>query len=176
MKIDNQVMEDAHVLMHPTRYRIAELLSEKSMNIHELSEALGKEERLVFYHLSILEEHGFVNGNFKTLQEANFKEIATKRYGMTKKGCFSYNLIILDTERIGTNEKDLFKHPELKRKLVREYSATEKVDAVLSKLKGRYNTFSTETRSHFLQKKTADEPSKNRRLIRTEKKMCPFTY
>jgi DNA-binding transcriptional ArsR family regulator len=139
MKIDNPVVKDAHVLLHPTRYKIAELLSENPMHLRELSEALGKEIRLISYHLFVLEEHGFVNGKFEFPQEANSdsnsKEITMKQYGVTKKGRFSYNLIILDKERIEADENDPFRHPESKRELVRVYSPTEKVDGVLSELK-----------------------------------------
>ena len=135
MKVNNHLMADAHVLMHPTRFRIAQLLSEKPMHIRELSEALEKEKRLVSYHLFILEEHGFVNGEFKFPEMANSMGIATNHYGMTKKGRFSYNLFILDKDMVGADKYNPFEPLELKREMVREYSATEKVVEVLSELK-----------------------------------------
>jgi len=136
MNVDNQLMKEVHALLHPTRYKIAALLSERPMNIRELTEALGKEKRLISYHLFILEEHGFVNGEFKVSKKANLKEITTKQYGVTEKGRLSYNLIILDEEkRIEGDEHNPFKEPELKQEMVREYSATEKVDGVLYELK-----------------------------------------
>jgi DNA-binding transcriptional ArsR family regulator len=135
MKIEDRLVEDAHALLHPTRYKMVELLSQRSMHIRELSEALEKEDRIVFYHLSILEEHGFVKGDFQVHKNQNIKEITRKHYGMTEKGRFSYNLIILDKERIEDNEKDAFRPREFKKKMVREYHATEKVDRMLLELK-----------------------------------------
>ena len=135
MNGNNQLMAEAHVLLHPTRYKIAELLSEKTMHLRELSAALGKEKRLVSYHLFILEEHGFVNGELKMHVASNANEIRTKHYGVTEKGRFSYNLVILDKERIEADKNNLFEPPELKLEMVREYRATEKVDGVLSELK-----------------------------------------
>jgi DNA-binding transcriptional ArsR family regulator len=136
MNIDNQLMKEAHALLHPTRYKIAALLSESPMSIKELTEALGKEKRLISYHLFILEEHGFVNGEFKVSKKANLKELTAKQYGVTEKGRLSYNLIILDEEkRIEGGEHNPFKEPELKQEMVRKYRATEKVDGVLYELK-----------------------------------------
>jgi DNA-binding transcriptional ArsR family regulator len=135
MNIDNRLMRDVHVLLHPTRYKIAELLSEKPMNIRELRESMRKEKRLISYHLFILEEHGFVNGEFKLPKKTHSNEIKMKQYGVTEKGRFSYNLIILDKEWIAADKHNPFEQPELKRELVREYSTTVKVDGVLSELK-----------------------------------------
>ena len=64
-KLDVKLLEDAHVLLHPTRYRIVELLAEKPMHIDALATALGMEKRLVSYHLLKLEEHGFVTREYE---------------------------------------------------------------------------------------------------------------
>ena len=135
MNSDMQLMVEAHILLHPTRYKIAELLSEKTMHLRELSVALGKEKRLVSYHLFILEEHGFVNGELKMHGASDAQEGRTKHYGVTEKGRFSYNLVILDKERIDDYKNDQLERPKVRREMVREYRETEKVDNLLSELK-----------------------------------------
>ena len=57
--LDETLLEDAHIFLHPVRYRIMELLAEQPMHINALSSALGMERRLVAYHLAILEERRF---------------------------------------------------------------------------------------------------------------------
>ena len=70
MDIEDRLVKEAHILLHPTRYRIAKLLAEKPRHISELIEALGEDGRLVSYHLLTLEEHGFVSSKFDFPQEA----------------------------------------------------------------------------------------------------------
>ena len=64
-KVDTKLLEDAHVLLHPTRYRIVVLLAEQPMHLDALATALGMERRLVSYHLLKLEEHGFVTSEYE---------------------------------------------------------------------------------------------------------------
>ncbi|MDI6811058.1 MAG: hypothetical protein QMD80_05205 [archaeon] len=44
MKIEDRLVEEAHVLLHPVRFRIVELLAEKPMHINAISNALGEEK------------------------------------------------------------------------------------------------------------------------------------
>jgi len=44
MKIGDNLIKDVHVLLHPIRCRIVELLAEKPMHISEISKALGEEK------------------------------------------------------------------------------------------------------------------------------------
>ena len=46
-KRDAKLLEDAHILMHPTRYRIVELLAEKPRHIDWISRALDVKRGLV---------------------------------------------------------------------------------------------------------------------------------
>jgi DNA-binding transcriptional ArsR family regulator len=48
----------------PIRYRLLELLVEQPRHINALSNALDMERRLVSYHLTTLEEHGFVTSKY----------------------------------------------------------------------------------------------------------------
>jgi len=59
--IEGKLLEDAHVLMHPTRYKITELLAEKPMHIDGISRALDVKKGLIAYHLATLEERGLLN-------------------------------------------------------------------------------------------------------------------
>ena len=85
MKFDNDLLKDVHVLLHPMRCKIVELLAEKPMHINEISNALGKERRLVSYHLLTLEEHGFLSSNYEISELAKSKGKAIRKYGVTGK-------------------------------------------------------------------------------------------
>jgi len=85
MKIEDRLVEEAHVLLHPIRFRIVELLNEKPMHINGLSKALGEERRLVSYHLLALEEYGFVNSKYEISEEPKSKGKAIRKYWVTNK-------------------------------------------------------------------------------------------
>ena len=59
--LEDKLLEDAHILTHPVRNRIMELLAEQPMHINALSRALFEERRLAAYHLATLEERGLLN-------------------------------------------------------------------------------------------------------------------
>lgn len=84
-KVEDSFVEDAHVLLHPIRFRIVELLIEKPMHINVISKAMGEERRLVSYHLLTLEEHGFVKSEYKISEEPKSKGKALKVYWVTGK-------------------------------------------------------------------------------------------
>lgn len=85
MKIEAGLVNDAHVLLHPIRYRIVQLLTEKSMHINEISKAMGEERRLVSYHLLTLEEHGFVSSKYEISENPKSKGKAIRRYWVNGK-------------------------------------------------------------------------------------------
>ena len=85
MKIEDGLVKEVHVLLHPMRYRIVELLTEKPMHINEISKALGEERRLVSYHLLTLEEYGFLNSNYEISEQPKSKGKAIRKYSMTGK-------------------------------------------------------------------------------------------
>jgi predicted ArsR family transcriptional regulator len=84
MKIEDD-LKDAHVLLHPMRFRIVELLAKKPMHINELSNALGEERRLVSYHLLTLEEYGFVSSKYELSEQPKSKGKAIKKYWVTER-------------------------------------------------------------------------------------------
>ena len=142
MKIDEGPLKEARILLHPMRYRIAELLAEKPMHIRELIEALGEDRRLVSYHLLTLEEHGFISSEFDLPQETiTTRQTDNKRYSVTGKSRISCQFLILEAEGLlgdSRTTRELHaagKLQDLKGKVTRKYSATEKAEGVLSELK-----------------------------------------
>ncbi|MHC1599262.1 MAG: ArsR/SmtB family transcription factor [Candidatus Methanospirareceae archaeon] len=85
MKIEDDLVKDAHVLFHPIRYRIVELLAEKPMHINQISKAMGEERRLVSYHLLALEESGFVSSKYEISESPKSKGKAIRKYWVTDK-------------------------------------------------------------------------------------------
>jgi DNA-binding transcriptional ArsR family regulator len=85
MTIEDDLLKEVHVLLHPIRYRIVELLAEKPMHINEMSNTLGKERRLVSYHLLTLEEHGFLSSNYEISEQPKSKGKALRKYKVTEK-------------------------------------------------------------------------------------------
>jgi DNA-binding transcriptional ArsR family regulator len=85
VSIDEELLNDAHILLHPLRYRIMEQLSDEEMHINALSDRLGEERRLVSYHLLILEEQGFLESNYEISEYPKSKGKAIKRYKPTEK-------------------------------------------------------------------------------------------
>ncbi len=85
MKIKEALLKEVRVLLHPMRYRIVELLTEKSMHINEISKVLGEERRLVSYHLLILEKYGFLTSNYEMSEQLKSKGKAIRKYSVTEK-------------------------------------------------------------------------------------------
>ena len=85
MKIEDDLIEEVHMLLHPIRYRIIELLTEKPMHINEISKALREERRLVSYHLLTLEEHGFLSSKYEISEQPKSKGRAIRKYMETGK-------------------------------------------------------------------------------------------
>ncbi len=137
MNIEDTLVKSTHILLHPLRYRIAELLTERSMTLREITEALGEDRRLVSYHLLILEEHGFLCGELEFPKGGISSGKTTKKYGVTEKVGISYQLLILEEEGFLGDTNTYSKLPELKGKVIRKYHATEKAEEVISELKTR---------------------------------------
>jgi DNA-binding transcriptional ArsR family regulator len=78
--LEDELLEDAHIFLHPVRYRLVELLAEKPMHINALASALGLERRLATYHLALLEERGFVTSKYEILEGPKMKGKALRMY------------------------------------------------------------------------------------------------
>lgn len=85
MKLKEELVKDAHVLLHPIRFRVVEILAEKPMHINEIAKAMGEERRLVTYHLAMLEESGFLTSKYEISEEKKSKGKALRKYTVTDK-------------------------------------------------------------------------------------------
>lgn len=85
MKLEDTLIEEAHVLLHPIRFRIVELLIENPMHINAISKTLGEERRLISYHLLALEECGFVGSKYEISENPKSRGKAIRKYWVTKK-------------------------------------------------------------------------------------------
>jgi DNA-binding transcriptional ArsR family regulator len=85
MKIEEGLVTDAHILLHPIRYRIVELLADKPMHINEISKAMGEERRLVSYHLLTLEQYGFVSSKYEISEHPKSRGKAIRKYWVNGK-------------------------------------------------------------------------------------------
>ena len=85
MAIEDKLVKEAHVLVHPIRFRIVELLLKNPMHINEISQALGEERRLVSYQLDLLEEYGFVKSKHELSTKPKLKGRAIRTYWVTDK-------------------------------------------------------------------------------------------
>jgi DNA-binding transcriptional ArsR family regulator len=68
-----RLIEESHVLLHPVRFQIVNLLAKKPMHISDITKAMGEERPLVSYHLDTLEEYGFVNSKYEISEESKLK-------------------------------------------------------------------------------------------------------
>jgi predicted transcriptional regulator len=84
-QLEGQLIMDAHVLVHPIRFRIVELLRENPMHINSISKALGEERRLVSYHLQILETYGFLSSKYEISEQEKSKGKAIRKFWITDK-------------------------------------------------------------------------------------------
>ena len=85
VKLDDKRLQESHILLHPIRFRLVEMLTQKPMFINELSKAIGEERRLVSYHLRTLEDYGFVSSRYEISEEKKSKGKALRRYWVTDK-------------------------------------------------------------------------------------------
>jgi DNA-binding transcriptional ArsR family regulator len=85
IKMEDRLVKDAHVLLHPIRFRIVELLAEKPIHINGISKAMGEERRLVSYHLLTLEECGFVKSKYEISESPKSRGKAIRKYWVTDK-------------------------------------------------------------------------------------------
>ncbi|MBN1762114.1 MAG: winged helix-turn-helix transcriptional regulator [Methanomicrobia archaeon] len=82
---EDALIRDAHVLLHPIRFRIVELLAKKPLHINAISKAMAEERRLVSYHLLALEEAGFVASKYEISELPKSKGKAIRVYWVTDK-------------------------------------------------------------------------------------------
>ena len=74
-------------MLHPIRWKIINALKRENrpMYIDEIAKLIGEDRRLVSFHLSTLEEHKFLNSEFKLLKKPQSKGKAGRFYELTDK-------------------------------------------------------------------------------------------
>lgn len=84
--VKSELYRDVVVAVHPLRLKIMTLLEEKpKLHINAIAESINEDRRLVSYHLSVLEEHGFVRSSFQILKKAASKGRIGRVYELTEK-------------------------------------------------------------------------------------------
>lgn len=83
--IEGELLEDAHIITHPVRYQIVELVGKRPMYINALSRALGEKKGLVAYHLAVLQERGFMKSKYEIFVLLNPGGLAIRVYTVTDK-------------------------------------------------------------------------------------------
>jgi predicted ArsR family transcriptional regulator len=83
--LDGKLLEDAHIVTHPVGSQIIELLAEKPMHIDALSRALAVERGLIAYHLTTLQERGFVKSKYGIFILLDQRVTALRVYRVTDK-------------------------------------------------------------------------------------------
>jgi DNA-binding transcriptional ArsR family regulator len=83
--LEGQPLEDAHIVKHPVRHRIVELLAKRPMPFDALSRALDEKRGLVAYHLMALQERGFVKSNYGIFLLLDQRITALRVYRLTDK-------------------------------------------------------------------------------------------
>ena len=94
--MEDTIVKDAHVLLHPIRFRIVELLADNPLHINGISKAMGEERRLISYHLLTLEEYGFVDSKYEISEQPKSKGKAIRKYWVTDK----VNSVISELKKI----------------------------------------------------------------------------
>jgi predicted ArsR family transcriptional regulator len=84
--LDEELLEDSQIFLHPLRYRLLELvLAEQPMHVEGISRALDVKGGLVAYHLMALQERGFVKSKYEHLFMLEQRGTAIKVYTVTDK-------------------------------------------------------------------------------------------
>jgi len=80
-------VKSIHLLTHPIRYKIVSALrrSPGSMFIAQMAEAIDVNPRLVSFHLGVLLEKGYVEGDWQVSLLPRSKGKAVKNYKLTQK-------------------------------------------------------------------------------------------
>ena len=85
--MSEKTIKDGILMLHPIRWKILMALKEKNkaMYIDPIAEMIGEERRLVSFHLSTLEEKGFLESEFKIVTKPKSKGKAGRFYNLTPK-------------------------------------------------------------------------------------------
>ncbi|MGD0330095.1 MAG: winged helix-turn-helix domain-containing protein [Nitrososphaeria archaeon] len=70
---NEKTIKDGVLVLHPMRWKIINALKEDGQPryIDQIAEKIGADRQLVSFHLSTLEENGFVKSQFKFIERPN---------------------------------------------------------------------------------------------------------
>ena len=84
--IDQEMVKSGIIMLHPIRLKILHVLEEKGeMYIESIAEDTGIDRRLISFHLSTLQNNGFLESVFKVVQEPHSKGKAGRFFKLTPK-------------------------------------------------------------------------------------------
>lgn len=80
-------IKESAICLHPIRWKILNTLAnaESPMYIDAIATKLNEERRLVSFHLITLQEHGYLESEFKVVQEPHSKGKAGRFFKITAK-------------------------------------------------------------------------------------------
>ena len=86
MKTQSDIYSEDYILIHPLRRRIINLLQNGEAYITKIARKLemGSKDRLIGFHLKVLEKNGFVTGRYD-LENPNTVPIIVRYYCLTPK-------------------------------------------------------------------------------------------
>ena len=85
--MSEKIVKEGLIMLHPIRWDILVALKEvgKEMYIDPIADRIGKDRRLVSFHLATLEEYGFLESEFKVVDKPKSKGKAGRFYKLTPK-------------------------------------------------------------------------------------------
>ncbi len=94
--MDN-ILEMAQVVMEPTRWKIMNSLHGSSKYIGQIATNITSDRSNVAYHLSILEQNGLVNSEYRILVPPHSKGKAARFYSVNTQ---TYTLFLKELEEL----------------------------------------------------------------------------
>jgi len=85
--MSDDTIREGTTMLHPVRWKILTVLKAKGieMYIDQIADAVNEDRRLVSFHLGTLQELGFVESEFKVVQEPRSKGKAGRFFKLTPK-------------------------------------------------------------------------------------------
>jgi predicted ArsR family transcriptional regulator len=80
-------IKESTICLHPIRWKILNTLAttDAPMYIDAIATEIGEERRLVSFHLVTLQEHGYLESEFKIVQDPHSKGKAGRFFKITPK-------------------------------------------------------------------------------------------
>lgn len=85
--MSEKIVKEGSIMLHPIRWSILMTLKSagEEMYIDPIADAIGRDRRLVSFHLATLAEYGFLESEFRVVEEPKSKGKAGRFYKLTPK-------------------------------------------------------------------------------------------